>query len=292
MKFFSFQAMDGTAHVGVDVESVRFDLTRALSGRTIASTSFPNGLGMMDLLRLGVLSQRRMDEILSDRSLSGNLEECRLTTEEKLLAPIQRPPKVIGVGMAYKTEAQPRPVERPALFQKGGNNVIGPGQAVVYKRALDQVVAEVELVIVIAKGGANIPEQKAHEHIAAYSVANDVTAREIECGNIWFDRKCISTFCPLGPCLVPFDEIGPQPDLRVALSVNGRLLAEARTSGLLYSPRFLIHHISSITALEVGDCILTGAPPDPPVVQPGDVMCAEIEKIGILENPIVKECPA
>jgi len=288
-KLFSFLAGDGAAHVGVECEPGNFDLTKLLGGRTIRGTSFPTGMNMAEFLWTGGFSRRTTDTIFSHESVRRDLDESRLTGAERILSPIERPPKVIGLGWSYRTEKRTQPIDRPHLFQKGGNNVIGPGEPVVYKRFLPKVVAEVELGIVIGKPGANIAEKCAHEHIAGYTVANDVTGIELECGNVWFDRKCISTFCPLGPCVIPFVEIGPYPDLRMAISVNGQLFHEARTSELLYQVPFLIHHISSMTALEIGDCIITGAPPGLPRVRPGDFMRAEIENIGVLENPVIEE---
>ena len=289
MRLFSFLAGEGAARVGVEFETGKFDLTKLLGGGTIAGTSFPTGMNMTDFLRMGGFSRKTTDAILSHESVRRDLEEFRLTGAERILSPIERPPKIVGLGLSYRTEKRTRPIDRPHVFHKGGNNVIGPGAPVIYKRFLPKVVAEVELAIVIGKPGANIAEKHAHEHIAGYTVANDVTGSELECGNVWFDRKCISTFCPLGPCVVPFAEIGPYPDLRMTISVNGQLFHEARTSELLYSVPFLVHHISSMTALELGDCIITGAPPVLPTVRPGDLMRAEIENIGVLENPVVEE---
>ena len=219
----------------------------------------------------------------------------------RLLAPIPRPPKIIGVGLNYRDHAQetgqPLP-KAPILFSKASTAVIGPRQAIVIPKAAQQVDYEVELGVVIGVGGRSVSEEEALNHVAGYTVFNDVSARDFQFRDgQWFRGKSFDTFAPMGPCLVLRDQLPNSQNLRLRLRVNGRTRQDGTTANIVFSVAQLIADISQGITLEPGDVIATGTPagvgfvakPKPVFLQPGDVVEAEIEGIGVLRNPVVAE---
>jgi 2-keto-4-pentenoate hydratase/2-oxohepta-3-ene-1,7-dioic acid hydratase in catechol pathway len=219
----------------------------------------------------------------------------------RLLAPIPHPPKIIGVGLNYRDHAQetgqPLP-KAPILFSKASTAVIGPRQAILIPKASQQVDYEVELGVVIGVGGRSISEEEALSHVAGYTVFNDVSARDFQFRDgQWFRGKSFDTFAPMGPCLVLRDQLSNPQNLRLRLRVNGRTRQDGTTANMVFSVAQLIADISQGIMLEPGDVIATGTPagvgfvakPKPVFLQPGDVVEAEIEGIGVLRNPVVAE---
>ena len=220
----------------------------------------------------------------------------------KLVAPVPSPEKVICVGLNYADHARESGLEPPAepvLFNKFPSAVTGNWQPVVLPRLSKEVDYEAELVVVIGTGGRHIPEQKARAHIAAYCCGNDVSARDWQLrkpGGQWLMGKSFDTFAPIGPALVTADEIPEPGDLKIQLRLNGQLMQDSSTAELIFSVEELISYISGVCTLSPGDLIFTGTPPGvgfarkPPVfLKPGDTVEIEIEKLGVLRNPVVAE---
>lgn len=222
-------------------------------------------------------------------------------SEVRLEAPVPNPGKVVCIGLNYRDHAlevgAPIPSE-PILFTKFASNVVGPEDAVVHPgEAITQKMDyEVELVVVMGKGGKDIPEDEAMGYVAGYTVGNDVSARDlqVERGGQWIKGKALDTFAPMGPALVTADEIPDPHNLKLSLRLNGETMQDSNTDQLIFSVPNLIAFLSSLFELHPGDVIFTGTPPgvgmgrNPEVwLKPGDVMEAEIEKIGVLRNPVV-----
>jgi len=217
----------------------------------------------------------------------------------RLLAPVPRPGKVIGVGRnygAHQSEGNLERQEEPRLFAKFTSSVIGPGQAIVRPDRIRQLDWEVELAIVVGRRMKNVAEADALDHVAGYTIVNDVSAREFQ-----FDvkppqttfAKSHDTFTPMGPVLVTADEFGSPTDVDVACRVNGDLMQEGNTSDLIFSCAYILSYISRFATLEPGDVIATGTPSgvghfrDPPVyLKPGDTVACTVARIGTLENPV------
>ena len=207
------------------------------------------------------------------------------------------PGKIICVGVNYRDHAAEAVQELPSaplLFGKFANTLVGPGEAIVLPAEPTHVDAEAELAVVIGRHAARIGRAEALEHVFGYTVANDVSARDVQFRDgQWFRGKGFDTFCPLLPDIVPADELDPG-DLRVVQRLNGAILQDARTSDLVFDVSTLVSYISWSVTLEPGDVILTGTPSgtgffrDPKVtLRPGDVVEVEVEQIGTLSNPVV-----
>jgi 2-keto-4-pentenoate hydratase/2-oxohepta-3-ene-1,7-dioic acid hydratase in catechol pathway len=283
-------ALANSPRLGLETEQERLDLTAVLAELRpeLGSVTSP-----VELMEAGLFHLEFFREIAASRAARRHLVE----TKARLLTPIPRPGKVIALGLNYATHAREsgrEPPEEPIIFSKATTAVIGPEQPVVYKRFLTRVDPEVELGLVIGKPGANIALGRAREHIAAYTVVNDVTARDMQSRDLaqarpWFRSKSIDTFCPIGPCLVPAEALGWPLELDLEMRVNGERRQRDNTRNLIFDPARLVEFISRFMTLEPGDVIATGTPEGIAPVQPGDVMEAEVERIGVLRNPVVQE---
>lgn len=220
----------------------------------------------------------------------------------KILAPVPHPQKVICIGLNYADHAKesgvPPPPE-PVVFNKFPTAVAADGDPIVLPRVSQAVDYEAELVAVIGTGGRHISQDKALSHVAGYCPGHDVSARDWQLekpSKQWLLGKTFDTFAPFGPELVTSDEVGDPGQLRIAFRLNGQTLQDSSTRQLIFSVAELIAYISQICTLVPGDVIFTGTPPGvgfarkPPILlKPGDVAEVEIERLGVLRNPVVAE---
>jgi len=218
----------------------------------------------------------------------------------RLLAPLERPPKIVCIGMNYRDHCRELGQDLPAtpiVFAKFGTAVIGPDEPIIRPRITRKLDYEAELGVVIGKGGRHIPEHRALDHVAGYLDFNDVSARDLQFGDgQWVRGKTCDTFAPMGPALVTRDEIPDPQNLAVLCRVNGKTVQQSNTGQMIFSVAFIVAFLSEFMTLEVGDVIATGTPPGvgvfrkPPVfLQPGDVVEIEIEGLGTLRNPVRDE---
>ncbi|WP_331770716.1 fumarylacetoacetate hydrolase family protein (plasmid) [Embleya sp. NBC_00888] len=233
-------------------------------------------------------------EALRDAAL-GATEEIEAG---RRLAPL-RPGKIVAIGLNYLDhirEAGVRPPESPLVFAKFPSSVIGTGEAIVIDAELTgNVDWEVELGVVIGRTLRHADKDEAMAAIAGYTVANDVSARDLQFADgQWVRGKSLDTFCPLGPVLVTPDEIADPQALVLRTRVNGETVQDSSTAEMVFGVAELLSYCSRAFTLEPGDLVLTGTPwgcgafMDPPRrLVPGDVLETEVEGIGVLVNPVV-----
>lgn len=185
--------------------------------------------------------------------------------------------------------------EYPAVFSKGPNTVVGPCDEVqLHGNVTSSVDYEAELAVIIGIGGKDISAERAYGHVFGYTIANDVTARDLQKNHKqWFLGKTLDSFCPMGPWITTADELDPE-DLEVDCWVNGERRQHAHTSDLIFDIPHLISTISAGLALVPGDIIATGTPAGvgigfspPKFLKAGDVVAIEISKLGRIENQFV-----
>lgn len=220
----------------------------------------------------------------------------------QLLAPIPDPEKVICIGLNYADHAaesgQPIPPE-PVVFNKFPTAVSAHLAPIVLPKVTEKVDYEAELVVVIGTGGRHIPRDRALQHVAGYACGHDVSARDWQLqkpGGQWLLGKTFDTFAPFGPELVTADEVGDAGNLQIRLRLDGTTLQDSNTRQLIHPIDHLVSYVSGICTLKPGDVIFTGTPPGvgaarkPPIfLRPGSVVEVEIERLGVLRNPIVAE---
>ena len=210
-----------------------------------------------------------------------------------------RPGKIVAIGLNYRDHIAEAGVDAPAqplVFAKFPSSVIGPEEPIVIDPAVTQRVDwEVELAVVIGRRMRGVAPEEALAHVFGYTVANDVSARDVQFGDgQWVRGKSLDTFCPLGPVVVTADEIPDPQALGLRTRVNGELMQDSSTSAMVFGVAELLAYCSRSFTLGPGDVVLTGTPwgcgefMDPPRhLRPGDVVETEVEGIGVLRNPVV-----
>jgi 2-keto-4-pentenoate hydratase/2-oxohepta-3-ene-1,7-dioic acid hydratase in catechol pathway len=213
------------------------------------------------------------------------------------MLPIDRPGKIICVGLNYRDHAEEQGVDlpkEPLFFAKYTTALIGPGEPIVIPPVVTQCDYEAELGVVIGERVRNVSRENALEAVRGYLCANDVSARNLQFADgQWTRGKSPDTFCPVGP-MVPASQVPDPHALRIRAIVSGDVLQDSTTANLIFGVDQIISHASQTSTLEPGDLILTGTPAgvgifrDPKrLLQPGDEVTIEIEGIGELTNPVV-----
>jgi len=236
-------------------------------------------------------------------------EARRPRSRVKLMAPIPVPRRnIFCVGKNYHEHAkefhssgfdasagQAAVPDCPIIFSKSWTTVIGPGDPIPASadktRSVDY---EVELGVIIGKGGRKISKRAAYDHVFGYTIINDVTSRELQqCHKQWFLGKNFDGFCPMGPAVVTADEVGRLRDIRVRTEVNGESRQDAAVKDLIFDIPTLIKTLSDVMTLMPGDIIATGTPAGvgigfkpPKFLKKGDIVTLTIDKVGKLENPV------
>lgn len=214
------------------------------------------------------------------------------------------PEKIVCFGLNYRKHAEETGMalpKFPTFFPKYRNSLAGDGEAIVLPgKNASQIDYENELAAIIGGRCKNVSEADALKYVAGYSILNDVSARDLQMQTSqWGAGKAIDTFAPLGPVLVTADEIGDPQKLAMKTRLNGQVVQNSNTGDMIFSVAQLIAFLSDLMTLEPGDVIATGTPEGvgftrkPPLfMKDGDVIELEIEKIGVLRNPIVARVPA
>src|ERR671914_673092 len=213
------------------------------------------------------------------------------------MVPIERPGKIVCLGLNYRDHAEEQglePPDEPLLFAKWPNALIGPGDPIVIPPLVGKCDYEAELGVVIGRRVSRASVENALDAVRGYVCANDVSARDLQFKDgQWTRGKSVDTFCPVGP-LVPAAEITDPHALGIRAIVSGEVLQDSTTANLIFGVDEIISFASQTMTLEPGDLILTGTPAgvgifrDPQrLLQPGDEVTIEIEGLGSLTNPVV-----
>ena len=219
-------------------------------------------------------------------------EQLRLS-DARLLSPVLPRSKVVGIGKNYAAHAAEMgndvPTE-PLMFLKPNTSVVGPGDPVFYPRQTQELHYEGELAVVIGRICRDVTPDRVKEVVYGYTVANDVTARDLQRSDVQFTRaKGFDSFCPLGPWI----ETDLDPDdfakgRRVQTHLNGDVVQDGTTADLIFDVPTLIAHVSSVMTLLPGDVILTGTPEGVGPMEVGDEVEVSIAGLGSLTNKVAK----
>jgi 2-keto-4-pentenoate hydratase/2-oxohepta-3-ene-1,7-dioic acid hydratase in catechol pathway len=244
-----------------------------------------------DVDELGIPADDAMVTALSGDPLYVGIhptEEQHRLADVRLLAPVIPRSKVVGIGRNYAAHAAEMGSDLPAeplMFLKPNTAVVGPGDPVFYPRQSNEVHYEGELAVVIGRICRDVAPERVGDVIYGYTVGNDVTARDLQRGDVQFTRgKGFDSFCPLGPWIETDLDTG---DLRVQTHLNGDLKQDGTTKDLIFDVATLVAHVSSVMTLLPGDVILTGTPEGVGPMNPGDEVDVTISGIGTLTNKVV-----
>ena len=232
-----------------------------------------------------IIAPLKGDPMYAGLELTG---EKLLLADVRLIAPVIPRSKVIGIGKNYADHAAemggdvPR---EPLVFLKPNTSVIGPGEPIFYPTQSQNVHFEGELAVVIGRICKDLSTDDAAKVIYGYTIANDVTARDLQASDgQWARAKGFDTFCPIGPWIeTDFDPAS----VRVQTTLNGELKQDGSTSDMVFSVAEIIAHVSSFMTLLPGDVILTGTPAGVGPMVAGDQVDITIDGIGTLTNPVV-----
>ena len=279
-------------HAGREAPGAWLDDGRVVDLTEVAPT-------MIELIEGGQSALARARSMARDGLTAVSQEQVAL------LAPIPRTRKnVFCVGRNYVEHVnegaramgtQLKLPEVPQFFTKAPTAINSPGAPVRLDAKLTRLLDyEVELAVVIGRTGRDIPRERAYEHVFGYTIANDVTARDLQRRHDqWFKGKSLDTTLPLGPWIIDSEEIGDPTTLELSLTVNGEQRQRAKASQMIFDIPEIIASLSAGLTLEAGDVIATGTPSgvgfamDPPKgLKDGDVVVARIDRIGELVSPI------
>jgi len=244
----------------------------------VVETDDPEGL-------VGTVNVLDSDPLYRSAQFTG--EKLQLA-DVRLLAPVIPRSKVVCVGRNYAAHAAELgndvPKE-PMIFLKPNTSVIGPRDGIVYPEQTNDLHFEGELAIVIGRICRDLPKERVNEVIFGYTVANDVTARDLQKSDgQWARAKGYDTFCPLGPWIsTEFDA----SDVRVSTELNGEPKQDGRTSQFIFDIPEVLAYITSFTTLLPGDVVLTGTPAGVGPMLPGDEVSVSVEGIGTLTNRVI-----
>ncbi len=211
----------------------------------------------------------------------------------RLLAPVLPRSKVVGIGRNYAAHAaelgHDLPTE-PLMFLKPNTSVVGPGDPVHYPRQTQDLHYEGELAVVIGRICRDVPAEQATDVIHGYTIANDVTARDLQRSDgQWARAKGMDSFCPLGPWVeTDLDPVRFTEGLRVQTHLNGDLKQDGTTADMIFDVPTLVAHVSAAMTLLPGDVILTGTPEGVGPMEVGDEVEVSIEGLGTLTNTVVR----
>ncbi|MDX6663456.1 MAG: hypothetical protein QOG09_1558 [Solirubrobacterales bacterium] len=243
-------------------------------------------IGMRQLLAGGRLAE-----------LAGASDDGRPLAEFELLAPVPDPAKIVCIGLNYRShaaEAGIDPPESPTFFAKFANALAADGAEVALPAKSQKVDFEAELAFVVGRRATAVDEAEALDHIAGYTLLNDLSARDLQFATPqWMPGKVFDGSAPCGPALVTADEAGAHDAIEIALTLNGEQMQAASSSDLIFSPPALLARLSALMTLEPGDIVATGTPAgvggarEPRVwLKPGDELVVSSPTLGELRTVI------
>lgn len=297
----TYMAGGTSPRMGLVVDDAVYDAQAAVHATTPDAQGMPADLG-------GLLAQWDAStatlQALESAALAIRQGRTQLPRQEGALAVPYAPARIFATASNYYehaaemgTQLAARSESSPYIFMKAETSVTPTKSAVVMPASTMKLDWEVELAVVIGRGGRHIAQEDAYAHIAGYTVINDISARDLTrrtdypFSHDWFRGKSFDTFAPLGPWFVPRDCVGDPMDLRMQLTVNGESMQDASTQGMIFNIAEQIAYLSRILTLKPGDLIATGTPTGVGMgrglfLKPGDVMVASIAQIGSIENHV------
>lgn len=300
MKLVTYRINHAPASLGFVEENMIVDAEKL---GHLKNSPLPNN--MLDFIDLGIEGINQAVRLLNTATKE-ELEECSIPmANATLLAPIPRPRKnIFGIGLNYTEhvaesartlDTSKELPQQPVIFSKPPSAVTGTETDIIHNQKITQQLDwEVELAVIIGKGGKNISKENAMDHVYGYTVINDISARDCRRAGQWIVSKGQDTFAPMGPVLITRDEIKDPHNLNLSLKVNGVEKQNSNTKFMLFNINDLIHDLSTVFTLDTGDIIATGTPAGvgagrspQEFMWPGDVVEATVENIGTLRNTIV-----
>ena len=300
MKLVTYKINHTAARLGFVEENMIIDAKKL---GQIKESQLPDN--MLDFIDLGIDGINHAINLMNTATAE-QLEKCSIPlANATLLAPIPRPRKnIFGIGLNYTEHVAESArtldtskdlPQQPVIFSKPPSAVIGTEADIIHNQKITQQLDyEVELAVIIGKRGKNVPKENAMDYVYGYTVINDISARDCRRAGQWIVSKGQDTFAPMGPVLVTTHDIPDPHNLNLSLKVNGVEKQNSNTKFMLFNINDLIHDLSTVFTLDIGDIIATGTPAGvgagrspQEFMWPGDVVEATVEGIGTLRNTVV-----
>lgn len=229
----------------------------------------------------------KLKTIIAEKTLK------EISRDIRLGSPVARPSKIICIGLNYSDHAKESQMQlpsEPVIFFKATTAIVGPNDDLTIPKNSKKTDWEVELAVVIGKKASYVEEAIAMNYVAGFMLHNDYSEREFQLERMgqWVKGKSCDTFAPLGPYLATQDEIADVNDMRLWLTVNGKMMQDGNTKNLVFKIPYLVSYVSQFMTLLPGDIISTGTPagvglgqkPEPVYIKPGDVIELGIHGLG------------
>jgi 2-keto-4-pentenoate hydratase/2-oxohepta-3-ene-1,7-dioic acid hydratase in catechol pathway len=296
MKAFAYITLKGEPRIGVETSEGPYNFTQIWRYfKEYKNFKQAPELPFLQLMvELDYFSDETLIEVVETVKEFRSIKDLRLDNDFIFQTPISRPSKMICLGRNYAAHAKEWKSEvpdKPMFFAKVPSSLL-PHQGIVQiPEGIGRVDHELELAVIMGRKASRVAEDKAMEYVAGYTIANDITARDmqrddIKGGKPWTLSKGMDTFCPMGPYLVPADASIDPHNLGMELSVNGVVKQKANTGDMVFKIPYLIAYISRYVTLEPGDIICTGTPEGTLPIVPGDRIEATIQELGTLVNTV------
>ena len=297
MRTFAYLSRRGEPRIGVVYENVRYDFTRIwqIFKEIRNSPRTPDYHFIQLMIETGNFSQEDLLEVIVEVKGFRGLEDLIIKGEITYDVPIQRPTKIICLARNYRKHAEEfnnEVPDTPKVFLKSSAALLPNEGAIRLPRDIGRVDHEVELAVVIGETATHVSQEEAMKHVAGYTIANDVTARDMQKAakdkcEPWTLSKGMDTFLPIGPYLVPADAVDDPHNLSIELSVGNETRQKSNTSFMLFNIPTIISYVSQYITLMPGDIICTGTPEGVGPIKSGDLVQCKIEGLGVLRNTVI-----
>lgn len=298
MKAFNYFTQKSEPRIGVEINGREYNFTYLWQiYKDFKGAHQIPGLNFLQVMvEMDYFSQENFKEVMNTVQEFRSLNDLVIREDYRLDVPIPRPQKILCIGrnyIAHAKEWKSSVPKEPLFFSKLQSALLPHNGHVVLPAGIGRVDHEVELAVIMGKTASHVSEENAFEFVAGYTIAIDITARDmqgeaIKKGHPWTLSKSLDTFLPMGPYLIPADAVEDPHNLNLKLTVNGKTRQEANTSDMVFKIPRLISHISRYITLQPGDIICTGTPEGTLPIKNGDHIEATIEGMGVLRNKVVE----
>ncbi len=296
MRAFAYQTPKGEPRVGIQIDGKNYNFTYMwqIFKELKNSPSSPDIYFLQIIIEMENFSKTAFMEVFNTVQEMRGVQDLVIKTPIEYQVPIPRPEKIICLGRNYVAHAEEWNSDvptKPLFFGKLPSSLLPNNGIIRFSKGIGRVDHELELAVVIGKTAKNVSEEDAMDHVAGYTIVNDVTARgmqleDIKNGKPWTLSKGFDTFCPIGPFLIPADAVKDPHNLNMELTVNDVVKQKANTKQLVFKIPQVIAYISQFITFQPGDIICTGTPEGTLPIVNGDVVEAKIDGFGVLRNTV------
>lgn len=296
MRAFAYTTLKGEPRIGIYYENRLYNFTRIwqIFKEIRNSPRTPDYYFLQIMIEMENFSNKVILEVMEEVKNFRGLDDLTIRGEFRYDVPIPRPQKILCLGRNYVEHAkefQDKVPENPMFFSKLSSSLLPHEGQIIIPPEMGRIDHEIELAVVIGKQAYRIGKNEAVDVIAGYTIANDITARDLQKDTIkkgypWTLCKGMDTFLPIGPYLVPTDSIKDPYNMEMELTVNDQTKQKSNTSNMVFKIPEIISYISRYISLYPGDIICTGTPSGVGPIEPGDLVQAKIEGLGVLRNTV------